>query len=135
MIIELLMTITLAQSKAKQPECKPEPPGVNVTATSVNGIPYVCKDGKWIVHEGAMKEAEEESSRRRELVWAARSRLLTSTEMHTLKGLGNRVFSPAVGMWTISENEAHSLDARLNALLLQQFEMRLIAERGCKPKP
>jgi hypothetical protein len=68
-----------------------------------------------------------DDTKRRELYWALRSRIITNDEMKQVEELGvNLVIATGEGFFRLEK------ERELNDALLQQFRMRIEAERAKK---
>lgn len=92
---------------------------------------YVCKDGKFVFDQQATDEQNrllaEIYHHRAELIWAMRTRILTAAEMSEVQGYGSSLLT--------HEGQAYyqaDVDREFNQLLLNQFQMRLVAEKVAK---
>jgi hypothetical protein len=80
---------------------------------------------QWIVDEAAMNYLAEIEKHRRDLYWALRSRVLTDAEMLEVEGYGDRLNIQPMVSYNAEEKKREMNDA-----LLQQFKLRLAAERA-----
>lgn len=102
-------------------------------AFSVNGYPQKKVNGEWVPDEEARRSQLDREAREQkhkdELVFACRSRLLTADEMAEVESEGIHLFLRySSGM--SQQYKEEELERRLNDLLLQQFRLRLVIERG-----
>jgi hypothetical protein len=112
------------------PDTAPPRPGEG--NTNINGRQYKKAEwspGKWryVIDQEAEKYTQERDKARRELFWALRSRVLTLAEMDQVKMYG-KFLNVEEGVPYMQAEK----DAELNAALLQQFNLRLAAEKAEK---
>jgi hypothetical protein len=83
--------------------------------------------GKLVPDEEANKRDSQERRRKSELFWALRSRVLTLAEMEEVEQHGDSL--NIVPCWPYMKSDK---DRELNDALLQQFRLRMAAERAKK---
>lgn len=97
---------------------------------TINGTPYKKSEispGKWqwVVNEELLRLSQIRENHRRDLFWALRSRVLTDAEMTEVDGYRDSLNIEQM----VSFNPAEKA-RELNDALLQQFKLRLAAERS-----
>jgi hypothetical protein len=123
----------LARHPIPERKCREgEPGGITWPGGTYKGKDYsqfcwICRNGKMVVDEEASRRATEVTAShekaRTDLLWAARTRILSEEEMTILRELGSNVFvSPGVPF------HQEGVDRQFNDLLLQQFRMREIKQ-------
>lgn len=81
--------------------------------------PAVCQAGKWITNTEEATRVAKENQWKSDLIWAARSRILTSTEMQLLRDQGDNLFIEPGQTYRQGD-----IDREFNSLLEQQFLLR-----------
>lgn len=146
----MILSQMQSPSKAKtgatiKRECDPvndnagnHPDGVWSSGVSMNGIPYKCTaEGKWVVDEEADAANREYIAKaemdRKNLVWAARSRILTIEEMKELEKRGPWIMQRSCyGTCSVDLVQNEKL---YNELLLQQFRLQIASKDHPCSKP
>jgi hypothetical protein len=98
-----------------------------------NGTPYRKEEvapgqWQWVVDQKIMKLTADRERHRRDLYWALRSRILTDDEMKEVEQYGDYLNIEPMVSYSSDEKKRE-----LNDALLQQFKLRLAAERALSP--
>lgn len=121
---------TSKKQKAEEPECSVDSGGMGGT-NGFTQMVFKCVDGKYVIDEQATKEANEYMAkyegRKDELIWAARTRVLTAKEMEEVQGYGTTLFVHPMQSYYQAD-----VEKSFDELLAQQFRLRVIANSHLK---
>jgi hypothetical protein len=126
LLVLALPIFAQTQKPKEKPPAKPkrECDPTHTTSWGAGSLPEMCSsEGKWIVDGKLVADLTAQDKKKGELIFAARSRVLTVEEFKELKNAGPGIFvSSFGGLYREEDNEK-----KYNALLLQQFEIQQIA--------
>lgn len=137
-----LLLCDSASGQTKKRECTPPKPGessIFSSMSSSDGSIWKCSaEGKWVEDKDGEKEAREYEAKaekeRSDLYWALRTRVLTTKEMDEVQKRGSSLVSPMCWSWCGADNRVEE-EKIFNDALLQQFRLRIAAEKAEKADP
>jgi hypothetical protein len=126
MIMMAILVCCIDAQQAVKPKAKPRPECTSPDGGySVNGIPYACKDGKWVQDEESLKALFLYEDRRVRLLHDMQRRVLTAKEEADADSMGDDLAQeqgPGMHRYDKALNQKIVNEAWLQQRRLQRLE-------------